>query len=118
MILDESKIIYNLPETISKSNDIFNYALINFPENDMWKFCIDRVDHYKGKYIYDKKDKGYLRGTLNGIEFIKQNINTKFNYDFLIQLHNICVKGVINSENNLYSTQFGPDENKIGRAHV
>lgn len=104
-------LIYNLPNTISTSNDIFNYVFRNFPENDMWKLCIDRKDHWKGKNIYEKEDKGYLNGTLNGIEFIKQNIYTKFNFDFLIQLHTICVKDVINYKKKSYSTKFGPDEN-------
>ena len=102
---------YNLPNTITTSNDIFNYVFRNFDEKDMWKLCIDRKDHWKGKDIYEKEDNGYLKGTLNGIEFIKQNINTKFNFDFLIQLHTICVKDVIHYKKKSYSTQFGPCEN-------
>ena len=99
-----------LPELI-KDYEIFDLVFSKFPKKFMWKLCIDRKDHYRGKYAYDDTDIGYIDGSLNGIEYIRQSINKPLNNNYVYELHTICVKDVVTSTGKTY-TIFGPRENR------
>lgn len=90
----------------------FDHVFCKFPKNYMWKLCIDRKDHEKGKFAYEIKDPGYLSGTLKGLKFIRKNINNIIDNSFIHELHTICVKEVEYSNKSIIPTGFGPQENQ------
>ena len=90
----------------------FDHVFSKLPKKDMWKLCIDRKDHKVGKFAYEKKDDGYLSGTLKGLQFIRNNINNIIDNSFICELHTICVKEVKTSYVIIMPTEFGPVENQ------
>ena len=90
----------------------FYLVFCKFPKKDMWKLCINRKEHNIGQFAYEKKEPGYISGTLKGLQFIRENINKNINNSFINELHSICVKELLNSNNILKSTEFGPAENQ------
>ena len=70
------------------------------------------MNHNLGCNAYEKKEPGYICGTLKGLKYIRNNINENIDNTFLNKLHSICVKEVKYSNNTKLSTKFGPPENK------
>ena len=90
----------------------FDLVFCKFPKKDMWKLCINRKNHNMGQFAYEKKDPGYISGTLKGLQFIRKNINKIIDNSFINELHAICVKEVKYSNNTIISTDIGPIENQ------
>ena len=109
---DLFEIHYPILEPTISGAKRFDHVLYNFPKNEMWKLCINRKNHIKGEYAYEKKEPGYISGTLKGLHFIRKNINNNINNSFINELHSICVKELKYSNNILKSTEFGPAENQ------
>ncbi len=90
----------------------FDLVFCKFPKKDMWKLCINRKNHNMGQFAYEKKEPGYISGTLKGLQFIRKNINKIIDNSFINELHAICVKEVKYSNNTIISTDIGPLENQ------
>ena len=90
----------------------FDLVFCKFPKKDMWKLCINRKNHNMGQFAYEKKEPGYISGTLKGLKFIRKNINKIIDNSFINELHAICVKEVKYSNNTIISTDIGPIENQ------
>ena len=109
---DLFEINYPILEPTISGAKRFDHVLYNFPKKEMWKLCINRKNHKNGEFAYEKKEPGYISGTLKGLQFIRNNINNNINNSFINELHSICVKELKYSNNILKSTEFGPAENQ------
>jgi hypothetical protein len=83
----------------------YDVAFKGFPKQEMFRLYIDRKFQDLGKKAFDQDritfkgnkvsgEPGYQNAMSNGFRFVKETIGQKFDVDFLIQLHDICVDKV------------------------
>lgn len=94
---------------ISKEMQLANPNKPPFPFSEIWRFVIDGNKESEGAYIFENET-GYIAGALNGLLYALQTRNQAKDKDWYIQLHDVCVNDVYQSDSLLSELCINEDK--------